>query len=68
MKVLKTFYRHQRELEHNRYLQKQKEEAEAYAKMTDEEKKTHDEEKARKIKELNELLSVPLSLLRYPYN
>ena len=68
MNILKTYYKHQRELEHEDFLRRQKEEAEAYAKMADEEKKAYDEEKARKRKELSELLSIPLSLSHYPYN
>ena len=65
MNILKTYYRHQRELENERYLQKQQEEAEAYAKMTDEEKQMYDEEKKKKQEYLKELLSIPLSIHKY---
>ena len=65
MNILKTYYKHQRELEHERYIQKQKEEAEAYAKMSDEEKKAYDEQKKKKQEYLRELLSIPLDIHKF---
>ena len=65
MNILKTYYKHQRELEYERYIQKQKEEAEAYAKMSDEEKKAYDEEKKKKQEYLRELLSIPLNIHKF---
>lgn len=62
MNVLKTYHKHQRELEHEDFLRREKEEAEAYAKMTDEEKKLYDEEKRKRREHLNSLLSIPYQI------
>ena len=62
MNVLKTYYKHQKELEHEDFLRREKEEAEAYAKMTDEEKKAYDEEKRKRREHLNSLLSIPYQI------
>ena len=59
MNILKIYYKHQRELEHSRYLQEQKEEAEAYAKMTDEERQEYDAKKKADHERLMALLSIP---------
>ena len=62
MNVLKTYRKHQGELAHEEFLRRQQEEAEAYAKMTDEEKKAYDEEKQKKRQLLNSLISIPYQI------